>query len=144
MPSLPSTKSKGTKDLREFSSPTTCQMSCVTCHSSQVTCQMSLVTHNLSHVTCHMQYFLFWPKWWSYFMDGLLSMWPTLSSFSCNIMLFSLKGCVLLVAMLWVWIWNIQCVNIGPKQSQNCDFILAIVRKNPLNSWSTTSNIDSK
>ena len=48
--------------------PQTCHMSCVRCHVSGVTC-------NMSHVT------FFLNKWWSYSVEGLLSMGPTPSSF---------------------------------------------------------------
>ena len=53
----------------------------VTCSFSHVTCQVSCVTCHVSLVMCHKShFFLFFTKWWSLSMEGLLSMWPTRSS----------------------------------------------------------------
>ena len=42
--SIPNRKSKGAEILREFSSYTICDLSCITCHLSPVTCHLSPVT----------------------------------------------------------------------------------------------------
>ena len=73
-------------------------VSCVTCLVSHVTCHMSRVMCHLSCVKCHLSklkknikkniynFFFFkplktnWTTWWSYSVEGMLSMGPTLSS----------------------------------------------------------------
>ena len=51
----------------------------VMCHVSRVMCHMSHVTSQVSHVNF---FFFFLTKWWSLWVEGLLSMGPTPSSFS--------------------------------------------------------------
>ena len=53
------------------------------CQVTRVTCQMSNVKCHMSRVTCHVSlffFFLFWIKWWSLSVEGLLSTGPTPSS----------------------------------------------------------------
>ena len=62
----------------------TCHMSHVTCHMSHVMCHMSHVTCHVSHVTCHLSQLKKkkWTKWWSLWVEGLLSTGHTPSSFT--------------------------------------------------------------
>ena len=47
----------------------------VTCHMSQVTCHMLNITFHISYISLF--FFLFLAKWWSKWVEGLLSMGPT-------------------------------------------------------------------
>ena len=62
-----------------FTSCVMCQVSGVRCHMSHVTCYMFHVTCYMFHVTCNMSY-IFFTKWLSYSVEGLLSTRPTTSS----------------------------------------------------------------
>ena len=55
----------------------TYHVSCVRCHKPGVTCQVSCLR---CHITCHI--FFVFTKCWSWLVEGLLSMGPTLSRFS--------------------------------------------------------------
>ena len=59
---------------------TMCHVSSITCQMSHFTCRLSCFTFQVSHVTCFFLFFSF-RKWWSQFVEGLLSMGPTPSSF---------------------------------------------------------------
>ena len=63
-------KSWETAILKEYSPPTMCHMPCVKCNLSCVTCQMSHVTF---FVFFFILLFLFFTKWRSYLLEGLLS-----------------------------------------------------------------------
>ena len=82
--------------LRERSPPTTCHLSCVMCQVSRAKCNMSGVMSKVSH---NMSHFFVFTKCWSWLVEGLLSMGPTLSSFSfyCfySKVLFGLYGVLL-------------------------------------------------
>ena len=85
--SFPHLKSYGPANfLIMFTTPY--HVSCVPCHMSGVTCHLSLVRCHMSGVTCKTFFFLFSvTKWWSLFVQGMLLMGPTPSSFQTFLLL---------------------------------------------------------
>ena len=70
---------------------------------------MSCVTCRMSGVMCH----FFWTKWWSYLVEGLLSMGPTLSGLSKA--LFVHCVCFMFVIN---YLLNLQLISyFGPKKA---------------------------
>ena len=75
--------------MRECSPPQRCHVSHVTCH--------------VSHVTCHGSRFfllLFWTKWWSLSVEGLLSTGPTPSSLLYEL-IYKVHEAITLISGFW-------------------------------------------